>query len=59
MVFGNPSKPKKEDNMDEWIVELTNGEFSTVWADGIEEAEKEAFREFDDEWLYVHKEDEE
>jgi len=45
--------------MDAWIVELTNGEFRTVWADNKETAEKEAFLEFDYEWLYVHKEDEE
>lgn len=45
--------------MDTWIVELTNGEFSTLWADDKEEAEKEAFRQYDYDWLYVHKEDEE
>lgn len=45
--------------MDTWIVELDNDEFTTVWADNKKEAEQEACKEFGDEWLYVHKEDEE
>lgn len=47
--------------MDTWIIELADGNdgFSTVWADSKEEAEREAFREFGNNWLYVHKQDEE
>lgn len=45
--------------MDTWVVELDNDNFSYVWADSKEEAEQEANKEFGNDWLYVHKEDEE
>ena len=43
--------------MKAWIVELYDDDFGTVWADTEEEAEREAYKNYGNECLYVHEED--
>ncbi len=45
--------------MEVWIIELDDDNFSTVWAENKKEAERQAFEQFDCNWLYVHREGEE
>lgn len=42
--------------MKTWIVELYDDDFGIVWADTEEEAEREAYKDYGDNWLYVHEE---
>lgn len=45
--------------MKTWIVELADESdgFGIVWADNEEEAEREAYKDYGDNWLYVHEEE--
>ena len=43
--------------MKTWIVELYDDDFDIVYAETEEEAEREAYKNYGNEWLYVHEED--